>query len=191
MCQATGTPPGHKYEKDKGPGIEACLEVLAASQDAWEDRCAFAMAQLGFWLLAAPDGHAKNFSLHHRRGGRFGLTPLYDVLSAWPIIGDGANRIAYPKARLAMAVRGEKSAHYRLRDVQARHWQRLAASCGPGVWERMLQMARGVDGVLQEVEQTLPPGFPARTWEPVAAGMRRHAREFLRSAGPEPAFAAR
>ena len=191
FCQALGIAPDRKYQADGGPSAQDCVQVLAAAEHADEDRATFALAQLAFWLLAATDGHAKNFSIHHRRGGRFGLTPLYDVLSAWPIIGDGANRITYPKAKLAMSVRGEKSAHYRLRDVQARHWQRLAASCGPGVWERMLQMARAVDGLLQEVEQALPAGFPARTWEPVAAGMRWHAWEFLRSAEPGPAFPAR
>ena len=81
-----------------------------------------------------------------------------------------------------MAVRGERNAHYRLRDIQARHWQRLAATCGSGVWKRMMEMAAGVDGVLENVEQSLPEGFPARTWEPIAAGMRRHATQFRLSA---------
>ena len=34
-------------------------------------------------MLRAIDGHAKNFSLFLNPGGRFQLTPLYDVLSAW------------------------------------------------------------------------------------------------------------
>ena len=181
FCQALGVAPDRKYQSDGGPSMQDCLQVLAAGEHADEDRAVFALAQLAFWLLAATDGHAKNFSIHHRRGGRFGLTPLYDVLSAWPIIGDGPNRIAYQRARLAMAVRGDKNAHYRLRDIPARHWQRLAASCGPGVWERMLQMAGRVDGVLEVVGGALPDRFPARIWQPIAAGMRRHARQFLRS----------
>lgn len=76
--------------------------MLAHGEHAREDRARFVLAQFAFWLLAATDGHAKNFSIQHRRGGRFGLTPLYDVLSAWPIIGDGARRIPYRRARLAM-----------------------------------------------------------------------------------------
>jgi serine/threonine-protein kinase HipA len=180
FCQALGIAPDRKYQSDGGPSVQDCLQVLAASEHPDEDRAVFALAQLAFWLLAATDGHAKNFSIHHRRGGRFGLTPLYDVLSAWPIIGDGPNRIAYQEAKLAMAIRGEKSAHYRLRDIQMRHWQRLAAACGPGVWERMLQMVRAVDDALETVGQSLPHGFSARTWEPIAAGLRRHAAQFLR-----------
>ena len=50
-------------------------------------------AQLLFFLLAATDGHAKNFSIRILAGGRFQLTPLYDVLSAWPVIGKKANEI--------------------------------------------------------------------------------------------------
>jgi serine/threonine-protein kinase HipA len=60
------------------------------------------MAQLVFWLLAATDGHGTNFLLHQQAGGTFSLTPFYDVLSAWPMIGSGRNR------------------HYRLVEIQAR-----------------------------------------------------------------------
>jgi serine/threonine-protein kinase HipA len=182
FCQALGIAPDRKYQSDGGASVQDCLQVLAASEAADADRAVFALAQLAFWLLAATDGHAKNFSLHLRRGGRFALTPLYDVLSAWPIIGNGPNRIAYPRAKLAMAIKGERNAHYQLRDIQARHWQRLAATCGPGVWERMLAMAADVDALLESIEQRLPGGFPARTWESIATGMRRHARQFLQSA---------
>lgn len=41
-----------------------------------------------FWLLAAIDGHAKNFSVFLLLGG-YHLTPLYDVISAWPLIDTG------------------------------------------------------------------------------------------------------
>jgi serine/threonine-protein kinase HipA len=181
FCQALGVAPDRKYQSDGGPSAQDCLQVLAASDDAAEDRAVFALAQLAFWLMAATDGHAKNFSLRHRRGGRFSLTPLYDVLSAWPIVGDGPNRIPYPRAKLAMSIRGERNAHYRLRDSQPRHWRRLAASCGAGVWERMKGMVDSVDGVLDTVAGELPVGFPERTWEPISAGMRQHAQLFQRA----------
>ncbi|MFT3953811.1 MAG: type II toxin-antitoxin system HipA family toxin [Piscinibacter sp.] len=181
FCQALGVAPDRKYQSDGGPSVQDCLQVLAASEDAEADRSILALSQLAFWLLAATDGHAKNFSLRHQRGGRFSLTPLYDVLSAWPIIGDGPNLVAYQRAKLAMAIRGERNAHYRLRDIQPRHWQRLATICGPGVWKRMQAMVDSVGSVLDAVESELPDGFPARTWEPISAGMRRHARMFQQS----------
>ena len=181
FCQALGVAPDRKYQADGGPSVQDCLRVLAASEDADEDRAVFALAQLAFWLLAATDGHAKNFSLRQRRGGRFSLTPLYDVLSAWPIVGDGPNHIAYQRAKLAMAIRGERNAHYRLRDILPRHWQRLAASSGAGVWERMKAMVDSVDSVIDAVASELPAGFPERTWAPISAGMRRHAQLFQRA----------
>ena len=80
-----------------------------------------------------------------------------------------------------MATRGDGNAHYRLRDIQPRHWQRLAANCGAGVWARMRALVDSVDAVLDAVASELPVGFPERTWEPIAAGMRRHAQLFRRA----------
>jgi serine/threonine-protein kinase HipA len=182
FCQALGIAPERKYQSDGGPSMRDCLQVLAASERPEQDQSTFALAQLAFWLLAATDGHGKNFSIRHRRDGRFGLTPLYDILSAWPIIGDGPHLIAYRRAKLAMSLRGEKNAHARLGDIQPRHWQRLAAACGPGVWELMRRMVLEVEPALSAVESELPARFPARTWERIAAGMRRHATQFARTA---------
>jgi serine/threonine-protein kinase HipA len=178
FCQALGMAPDRKYQSDGGPSVADCMQVLARSEHAAEDRATFALAQLAFWLMAATDGHAKNFSIHHHRGGRFALTPLYDVLSAWPIIGNGPNHIPYQKAKLAMAIRGEKNAHYALRDIQVRHWKRLANTCGPGVWDRMQALVGRVDDALSSAERDLPRDFPMRVWETIARGIRQQARRF-------------
>lgn len=50
---------------------------------------------------------------------------------------------------------------------------------GRDVWPRMLAMAEQVPAMLGTVEQQLPEDFPPTTWEPIAAGMRRHATQFL------------
>ncbi len=107
----------HKYEADGGPGIERIMDVLSSSMRVAEDRRDFFKTQLVFWLLAATDGHAKNFSIVHLPGNQYRSTPLYDVLSAHPIIGTGRNRIATQRVRLAMAVRG-----YLINKIQRRHW---------------------------------------------------------------------
>lgn len=177
FCQALGVAPDRRYENDGGPSVRDCLGVLANSEDASEDRATFALAQLAFWLLAATDGHAKNFSIQHRRAGRFHLAPLYDVLSAWPIVGRGPNQLPYQRAKLAMAIRGQNG-HDRLGEIDARHWQRLAASCGTNVWERMAVMVERVDEVLRGVEHRLAPDFPNAVWSRVAEGVRRHATKF-------------
>ena len=180
LCQATGTSPLKKYESDGGPSMRNCLDVLAGSAQAAADCAHFALTQLAFWLLAATDGHAKNYSLWHQRGGTFGLTPLYDVLSAWPIIGEGPNLVSEHKATLAIALRA-KTKHYKLGEIRVRHWQALAQSCGaPNVWPKMQGMVRRVDAALAQVQTQLPADFPPRVWDAVQAGIRKHAQQFLR-----------
>ncbi len=180
FCQALGIGPDRKYQSDGGPSMQDCLAVLSNSENAQEDRTDFVLTQFAFWLLAATDGHAKNFSIQHRRAGRFGLTPLYDVLSAWPIIGNGPNHLSYQRAKHAMGVKAGNM-HYRLRDIQARHWQGLAAAVSRDAWPRVLALARHVDAALSDVEAELPDGFPSRVWTAIAAGMRRHANAFLQA----------
>lgn len=182
LCQATGTSPTGKYESDGGPGMARCLEVLGGSDSAREDRQQFMLAQLAFWLLAAIDGHAKNFSLFMHPGGRYGATPLYDVLSAWPVIGQGSNKLPYQEARLAMALRS-KTSHDRLDSIRARHWRELALKTdGTPAWLAMVQLVRKAEPALDRVRPLLPRDFPAKVWEPIEAGVRRHASLFLREA---------
>lgn len=70
LCQATGVPPEAKYEADGGPDMDRILDVLDGSMTREQDPRTFFMAQLLFWMLCATDGHAKNFSLFLRPGGR-------------------------------------------------------------------------------------------------------------------------
>lgn len=83
------------------------VDVATAGIAPHEDVRTFVLTQLAFWLLAAIDGHAKNFSLFLRRDG-YTLTPLYDVLSAWPIIGHGPNMLPIQKAKLEMPGRTDR-----------------------------------------------------------------------------------
>ena len=71
MCQARGLPPHMKYENDGGPGIVNIATLLRASVTPEQDVECFLKAQLIMWLLAATDGHAKNFSIRLMPGGRF------------------------------------------------------------------------------------------------------------------------
>lgn len=75
MCQVFGLPAARKYESDGGPGIVALMDLLRQSEQP-EDRATFFKTQILFWMLAATDGHAKNFSVHIDAGGRFRLTPV-------------------------------------------------------------------------------------------------------------------
>src|SRR2546422_10977622 len=115
FCRARAPPPALKYESDGGPGIERIMELLLGSERAAEDRRDFMRTQLVFWLLAAIDGHAKNFSIFLQAGGAFRLTPRYDILSAHPMLGHGRGKLSRHKIRMAMAVRGQNR-HYRVQE---------------------------------------------------------------------------
>ncbi|MGH8304014.1 MAG: type II toxin-antitoxin system HipA family toxin [Steroidobacteraceae bacterium] len=183
FCQALGMPHTLRYEADGGPSIQDALRLLASSEDPARDQTSFVLAQLAFWLLAATDGHAKNFSLHHSTGAAYGLTPLYDVLSAWPIIGHGKNQLAFDKAKLAMALRG-RSAHYRLKEITGRHWQELAGQAGvPALWARMQSFVASAPAALARVEKRLPRGFPERVYATITDGVQDQVRRFA-ATGP-------
>jgi hypothetical protein len=47
-----------------------------------------------------------------------------------------------------MAICGERNTHDRLRDIKPRHWQRPAAGCGAGAWQRMQAIVDCADAVL-------------------------------------------
>jgi len=76
--------------------------------------------------------------------------------------------------------------HYRLRDIQARHWQGMAAAVAKDAWPRLIALAHDVDAALSEVEAELPERFPASVWATVTAGMRRHAMAFHQAAQASP-----
>jgi serine/threonine-protein kinase HipA len=182
FCQATGRPSNAKYEADGGPSISECLGILATSEHARRDRTTFLLAQLAFWLLAATDGHGKNFSIHLEAGGAFAMTPLYDVLSAWPIVGHGKNQLPIEKAKLAMAVRG-KSAHYRVNEIQTRHWKALAEITGiPNMWEAMRIQVEAIGPAIDGLEATLPRQFPDRVFKTIRDGVRRQVHSFRAAA---------
>lgn len=178
MCQATGTPPALRYEADGGPGITDISALLLGSRNAVVDRRTFFKAQVLFWMLCATDGHAKNFSVFIEPYGRFSLTPLYDVISAYPILGSSKNQLAPQKAKLAMAVLG-RNRHYKWAEIQGRHWISTAKAIGleATAEEDILRLADGAAGVADAVSAMLPRGFPAEVSGPILDGLLRAAKK--------------
>lgn len=177
FCQARGVNPAIKYEADGGPGVEQLAQVLHGSQSARADLRTLLASQVTFWLMAATDGHAKNFSIRLHAGGAYALTPLYDVLSAWRIIGKGKNQLAWKNAKLAMAVSG-KNRHYHLATIMRRHFNATAAKCGWGenAEDIIGELLSKVDGAIETVAKQLPPGFPEDVAAAIFEGMRNQAR---------------
>jgi serine/threonine-protein kinase HipA len=176
LCQAFGIPSRNKYENDGGPGISNCVEFLRGGSTNPLDAINFLRAQVLFWILQAPDGHGKNFSIQHQAGGGFRLTPIYDVLSAYPISGHGRNRLPAQQIKMAMAVTG-KNRHYRWKDIQPRHWLEHGLSMGMQTeLENLLHaIPDQVDQALANVQPNLPSTFPSEVLGPIVEGVEKAA----------------
>ncbi|HUZ18543.1 MAG TPA: type II toxin-antitoxin system HipA family toxin [Spirochaetia bacterium] len=180
FCQATGTSPALKYESDGGPGIPVIMKLLLGARDPLADRRTFLRAQIFSWLLAAPDGHAKNFSVFIERAGRYRLTPLYDIMSAYPVMGHGVGRIAPEKLKMAMAV-SSKNKHYEWSKILLRHWRETASVCGIGIEvdEIMTELLGSVPSAMKRATSDLPDDFPDSVASPIFDGIRNAAGSLL------------
>ena len=176
FCQVMGIPSHLKYESDGGPGLRDLACVLKGSVQAEQDLTTLLTTQLIFWMLAAPDGHAKNFSIRVLPQGRYQLTPLYDVMSIWPVEGNGPNQFSMFKAKMAMAVLG-KSKHYLFKDIQRRHFNSMASRCfdrvdAEGVIGRVLE---ATPIAIEVMESRMSKGFPDWIAESVFNGLKASA----------------
>jgi serine/threonine-protein kinase HipA len=181
MCQALGISGALKYEADGGPGMSAIMDVLLGSGSSGKDRETFLTAQLLYWMLAAIDGHAKNFSIFHLAGGIYRLTPLYDILSACPLVA--ARQLDRQKVRMAMAVHG-KNRHYRWDTITRRHWLETARRCRFPAEDMELIIDSCCDrlsSVIAQVAAHIPAGFPERVASAIFAGMKKAKQRLVRS----------
>ena len=180
FCQATATPANAKYENEGGPGMVGIARLLAGSQDAAADIATFLKAQLVFLLLRATDGHAKNFSIFLQAGGEYRMTPLYDVLSAWPVIGQSPDLIPPQRVAMAMAWLG-KNRHYLAAAVRRSHVEQTARKCGYPADPAQLVDAviAQTPAVIAQVASELPPGFPQALAAQMLDGLALGARSLL------------
>ena len=181
FCQATGTSYLNKYQSDGGPGIDDIMNVLRTAERGFDDRRTFFACQVLFWMLAAPDGHAKNFSLRIHAGGTYSLTPIYDVLSAYPILGKSHGQIAPQKLKLAMGVRGDANMHYRVAEMRRTHWVTTARRNGIGSEGDVIinELIARTPSVVIRVQSQLPRGFPMAVAGPILDGLTRAAKRLV------------
>ncbi|MGJ7581789.1 type II toxin-antitoxin system HipA family toxin [Variovorax sp. RHLX14] len=177
FCQALGKPSHLKYEADGGPGMIDLANVLRQSVRAKEDLGTLITAQLLFWMLGAPDGHAKNFSIALLPEGRYRLTPIYDVMSIWPVEGSGPNQFSRHDAKLAMGLSG-KNRHYRFKDIQRRHFNAMAQKChfGPDAEMLIERVLDATPGVVDRIAARLSTDFPAAVSGRILEGLVRSAK---------------
>lgn len=177
-CQALSIPPSRKYQNDKNrpanekqPSMVEILNLLKASDQPAEDQKSFIKAQILFWLMGATDGHGKNFSIFLGAGGRFRLTPFYDVLTAQPYFD--AHQIQKKEMKMAMSV--GIGGHYRMDEIQGRHFVQTAerARLPDYIAKEALEEISGMaEQAMQSVERGLPTDFPEEIHESVSRGFK-------------------
>ena len=183
-CQALSVPPTAKYQAQGGPGIAAILDLLRGSDDPEADRRNVMKAQIVFWLMGAIDGHAKNFSIFLSPGGRFRMTPLYDVMSAQPAVDAG--QIRHNKMKLALAV-GDNN-HYVVDTILPRHFIQTGETAGipAATTEDILrELQARVPAALEATRQELPAGFPDAIVNSIYNGMLNRLRRIEEIENPE------
>ncbi|MEZ8196388.1 MULTISPECIES: type II toxin-antitoxin system HipA family toxin [Vibrio] len=161
ICQVFGMPSSIKYESQGGPGVAQIMALLMGSSNALEDRYNFMKFQVFQWLIGATDGHAKNFSIYIDKGGSYRLTPFYDILSAYPLLGGKGFNIR--KLKLAMGLKATKGKKYEISKILPRHFLATAKAANfsqDTMQEIIDEMKDNLPKAMLHVSEALPEGFP-------------------------------
>lgn len=163
LCQAFGLVPAVKYEREGGPTVADCADLLRRHCSApARDITAFLDALLFNFAIANHDGHSKNYSLLLDGPGSIRLAPLYDLIST-AIYAD-------TDRKLAMRYGGENRPAY----LRGRHLDRLAEDLAvkPAlVRRRALAMRERVEAATEAARRSLPPEFQDRPIVEQAIGL--------------------
>jgi serine/threonine-protein kinase HipA len=146
--------------------------ILQHSEARNDDLRTLLKAQLLFWLLAATDGHAKNFSIFLLAGGRCRLTPFTTCCRPGrspgraPITSTTRNSASPWRCGARTPTTGSEtssggtSTTQPKNAVSGRTWNQSSTKCFPA------------SPALEEVGRNLPPGFPEELFAVVAEGIR-------------------
>jgi serine/threonine-protein kinase HipA len=152
FCQALGIVSEHKYQKEGGPSLKRCFELLReVSSSPVVDLVRLLEAVIFNYLVGNNDAHGKNFSLLYHGAGTANLdirfAPLYDIVST----------VYYPELSRDMAMK--IGSEYSSGKVTAKRFEELAEQAGLGkplVRARVPQMAERVIAALGKMEITHP-----------------------------------
>ena len=152
FCQAQGIVPETKYQKEGGPSLKDCFNLLRAVSSAPViDLARLLEAVIFNYLVGNNDAHGKNFSLLYlnsvTNGQQVRLAPLYDIVST----------IYYPELspEMAMKIGGE----YSSKRITPRNFDRLAEEAGlakPLVRRRVVELADAILTALPRLETRNP-----------------------------------
>ncbi|WP_105496243.1 HipA N-terminal domain-containing protein [Escherichia coli] len=151
-------------------------ETVTCPIMAWEND--FMKFQVFQWLIGATDGHAKNFSVFIQAGGSYRLTPFYDIISAFPVLGGTGIHIS--DLKLAMGLNASKGKKTAIDKIYPRHFLATAKVLKfPEVQmhEILSDFARMIPAALDNVKTSLPTDFPENVVTAVETNvLRLHGR---------------
>lgn len=146
FCQALGISPEKKYQREGGPSLAQCFNLLKlySSQPA-KDRLRMVDIVIFNYIIGNTDAHGKNFSFLHSDKGLV-LAPFYDLLSTY----------IYPALAQKMAMKiGDTYEHDR---VILKNWQKMAEETGVGMpylRTRLLRLATTLPELAHELIESL------------------------------------
>ncbi len=113
FCQAMGIAPEIKYEREGGPNVSQCQNLITQSVNRpASDQIKFLNMLIFNYLIGNADAHGKNFSLLYHEE-KPNLAPAYDLLSTTIYLE--------LSEKMAMKIGGK----YKPRDVFLRHWYKI------------------------------------------------------------------
>lgn len=146
--------------------------ILQHTREPDRDRAIFFKSQMLFRLFAARDGHAKNLSIFSDSEDRYRLTPLYDVISAHPVL---VQRCVCDRAvGVDAGALHCKRRHYHRAKIQPRRWSNMARICGlpeSTALSPIAEMAATTSAVIGQVAQGRSEDFPPKAADTVFAGV--------------------
>lgn len=165
--QAIGNSVFSKYETDGGPNLTRMLDLLRGSVSADEDRRTFLKAQVVFWLLAAIDGHPKNYCLRLLPGGEYRLAPLFDIVSfQWTI-----HREVFDADELPLSFKvGTTEPTRAVGKITPRHFIESGEAAGiPAAVTReiLTELVETRGEAFDRTRARLPADFPSTVSEPI------------------------
>lgn len=144
FCQALGVAPDMKYEKEGGPSLKACFELLRNNsiQPVADIRNLLNWVVFNY-LIGNADAHAKNIALLFTNTGPQ-LAPFYDLMctAAYEELTD----------RIAMKIGGEDRPNW----IIERRWQQFAEEIDVGyklVKQTLLDMSNKIVNEAKQLQQ--------------------------------------
>lgn len=181
LCQALAVHPAQKYQNEGGPGPADVVRLLRASipdrHTAERDVAGFVDALIFNWLIAAPDAHAKNYSVL-LSGFRVRLAPLYDIASALPYTD-----LYVPKVRSAMKI----GPHYLISAIKQSAWRAFATDVGADANELVVRArdlaATAPDAFSDAAAALLATGVPSNLPDRLIDGVAERSASCLNALG--------